>query len=123
MPYKDPVVARQKKKEYYEKNKDRLKIYTDSQRERIRNRDNRRRWKRKQEMVDLLGGVCVDCNLQHPLPCYDFHHLDPSTKEFDPCSRLTWKREQLVEELKKCVLLCANCHRIRHFNEASIGEK
>ena len=45
----------------------------------------------------------------------DFHHLDPSQKEFgismDGITR-SWERVQ--KELDKCVLVCSNCHREIH---------
>ena len=78
------------------------------------------RWiKRKIQAIEYKGGKCEDCNLSYPnIPhcVFDFHHLNPSEKDFD------WKKMRLIslermkEELNKCVLLCANCHRIRHFN-------
>ena len=41
-----------------------------------------------------------------------FHHLDPREKDFAISSKLSWT--VVVEELKKCVLLCSNCHREAH---------
>jgi hypothetical protein len=78
---------------------------------------DRDRWRaRKEEAVALMGGKCNDCGGTFPAPVYDFHHLDPSEKDMNPSDALTsvkhWK-----DEIKKCVLLCANCHRMRHWNE------
>lgn len=73
------------------------------------NKDN------KEKAVSLLGGKCFDCGNTFPLACYDFHHLDPSEKEGNPSSFLNKSHEKMIAELSKCVLLCANCHRIRHF--------
>ena len=70
---------------------------------------------RKQKAVDLLGGKCNDCGGVFPLSVYDFHHVDPSTKEGNPSEFIKMSDENMKEELAKCVLLCANCHRIRHF--------
>jgi predicted HNH restriction endonuclease len=42
----------------------------------------------------------------------EFHHPDSFTKDFTISTRTSWK---VVErELRKCVLLCANCHREVH---------
>lgn len=68
----------------------------------------------KQKAVEYLGNCCFDCKKQYPLSVYDFHHLDPKEKEFHIGDKRTWG-ESLQKELAKCVLLCANCHRIRHF--------
>jgi predicted HNH restriction endonuclease len=46
----------------------------------------------------------------------EFHHKDPSLKEFGPSGRilkrLSW--EKITKEIDKCILLCANCHRELH---------
>lgn len=71
---------------------------------------------KKQKAVDFLGGKCMDCAGVFPPPVYDFHHLDPKEKEFNLGDILRKKDFSTIEkELTKCVLLCANCHRIRHF--------
>lgn len=46
----------------------------------------------------------------------DFHHVDPTTKD-DSVSHLlkTASVEHLLEELSKCIVLCANCHREWHY--------
>lgn len=50
--------------------------------------------------------------------CLDFHHLDPNEKE-ESVSVLVRKgsKTKIDEELKKCVVLCANCHRDLHHKE------
>jgi len=75
------------------------------------------RWhKRKVEAIKYKGGVCIDCN-QMPHPgCMQFHHLDPSEKEFSWNKGRLRAWEAVKRELDKCVLLCANCHAIRHSN-------
>lgn len=46
----------------------------------------------------------------------DFHHIDPSKKDFNIGSAIRVKSfKKLVEEMKKCRVLCANCHRDFHF--------
>lgn len=42
--------------------------------------------------------------------CLDFHHTDPETKEFN-VSDLVRYPNKLKEEIDKCEVLCANCHR------------
>ena len=45
----------------------------------------------------------------------DFHHPDPSTKikNVSYYWRSSWAQlEKIMEEYKKCIVLCANCHRI-----------
>ena len=78
----------------------------------------------KQKAVEYLGGHCVDCKHTYPLCAYDFHHLDPAQKDQIISKMLrtkvttTW--DEMTEELDKCVLLCSNCHRIRHSVEGGL---
>lgn len=71
-------------------------------------------FEKKQRMVEYKGGKCARCNgVFHPF-VYDFHHIDPSTKEksLNSMRYLSWDR--IKEELDKCEILCANCHRLTH---------
>ena len=117
MPYKDKEYGKAQKRAYYQTHKERYKLYsqTEIRRQVVRQNDSKRRIKRKKEAVEFLGGVCQDCKLSYHLSCYDFHHVDPTQKDFDPCAGLTKKKEVFFAELTKCILLCSNCHRMRHY--------
>lgn len=68
-------------------------------------------WRRrtKQKAVDLFGGGCLICGYSKCVSALAFHHVDPQQKDFSPSGNsVSWERIQ--EELKKCVLLFANCH-------------
>ena len=70
--------------------------------------------KRKLDAIWYLGGKCQVCGcLFHPA-CFEFHHKDPATKDRDPSKMLSLSKERLYVELDKCMLLCANCHRLEH---------
>lgn len=74
-----------------------------------------RRIESKRRAVEYLGGACADCGLVSEHQCvYDFHHLDPSQKDFSLGANYR-SFESAKSELDKCVLLCSNCHRIRHY--------
>lgn len=68
-------------------------------------------------MINYKGGKCIDCNLSKDdvhQSVFEFHHLDPDLKD-DNWSKIMFQKWAKIEnELDKCVLLCANCHRIRH---------
>ena len=70
---------------------------------------------RKKEAVAFMGGKCQDCGGIFPPSVFDFHHVDMTTKEHNPSHILKNGLEKAKEELSKCILLCSNCHRIRHF--------
>jgi hypothetical protein len=68
----------------------------------------------KTKAVEYLGGKCVDCGLIDDVCVYDFHHEDPTKKEFSFGQRGGISFEKIKPELDKCILLCSNCHRKRH---------
>jgi hypothetical protein len=70
---------------------------------------------RKLEAIEFMGGACQDCGGKFPPSVYDFHHVNMETKDKNPSYVLKGGLEKAKEELAKCVLLCSNCHRIRHF--------
>jgi hypothetical protein len=76
------------------------------------------RYSIKRKLIAELGGKCRGCGgVFHPA-AFDFHHVDPAKKDFaltDKIARLSFS--QLLEEANKCILLCANCHRIHHAGE------
>lgn len=72
-------------------------------------------WRRntKIRMFEAFGSKCAVCSLVDDPIVFDFHHLDDSAKEFTIAS-ITKKWEVMVEEAKKCVMLCCPCHRKHH---------
>ena len=73
------------------------------------------RWhQRKLDAIEYKGGVCEDCK-QMPHPgAMQFHHEDPKEKEFSWNKGRLKSWDYVKKELDKCILLCANCHAIRH---------
>jgi len=76
-------------------------------------------WKRiqlKTELIAVLGGQCSSCQGIFHSSVYDFHHRDPSKKDFSFGDFAVDNPDKTRKEvLGKCNLLCANCHRITHF--------
>jgi transposase len=70
----------------------------------------RRRRKVKQLLVEEAGGRCRLCGYDLCLAALEFHHLDPQAKEFAVSRRGAHSIERLREEVRKCILLCSNCH-------------
>ena|GEM_PF-1006732 len=58
------------------------------------------------------GAGCAICGENHPATL-QFHHRDPSQKEFSVgefATRQLGNMERLKKEIEKCDILCANCH-------------
>lgn len=69
------------------------------------------RQKRKQELVYIMGGKCSLCGYDRCIAALEFHHIDKKQK----CRQLSngnchsWEED--VQEVKKCALVCSNCHK------------
>lgn len=62
---------------------------------------------------------CSKCGESNPV-CLDFHHVDPTNKRTGRLSlggairTKGWGLKRIQEEISKCIVLCANCHRKEH---------
>ena len=92
-------------KHYHSSPERRLKLRAASEATKLANRSFLHRYKR------YCG--CVVCNEKEPV-ALDLHHLDPSEKDGDPSNMVLLSRETLKKEVRKCIVLCANCHRKVH---------
>ena len=105
MAYKDPLDerARAARRKHYENNKEQYL-------ERNKNK--------KIEMRNYLNKIknvpCMDCGIQYPPYVMDLDHRDPEQK-IDNVGRFissgSW--DKLIQEIEKCDVVCANCHRER----------
>lgn len=69
----------------------------------------------KAACVDYKGGKCQGCGYDRYIGAFDFHHLDPSQKDFAISKvKLHEFNDDIRRELDKCVLVCATCHREAH---------
>jgi hypothetical protein len=63
----------------------------------------------KIKAVAYKGGSCVKCGYNRCLRSLQFHHIDPTQKDFAiSSSGKSWA--DILLELDKCVLVCSNCH-------------
>lgn len=75
----------------------------------------KRRKKIKAMAIEYKGGKCMLCGYNKCVDALDFHHIDPSKKEFGlGLGGLTRSWDRVKKEVDKCVLICANCHRETH---------
>jgi 5-methylcytosine-specific restriction endonuclease McrA len=70
---------------------------------------------------DELGGKCEICG-EDRYHVLEFHHENPNEKEDNVPTLLRYygygekSINKVKEEVKKCKLLCANCHKDVHYN-------
>ncbi len=90
--------------------------FTEEHREKTKKRRSLKR-KEIKSKIDEIKKICscAKCG-ENDIVCLEFHHVDPKAKDFDIASSYAyeWKWEIILEEIKKCVCLCASCHRKFH---------
>lgn len=68
-----------------------------------------------QSFIESLKTECCKCGEDRPW-VIQFHHVNPSEKEFNISSSGTRSRAAIWKEVSKCVCLCSNCHdEFHHF--------
>lgn len=83
-----------------------------------------KKWRQetKEHIVKAFGGECCCCGYKKTNGALALHHLDPKEKDF-PLSGLRAHKNNwtaIVQELRKCILVCHNCHSEIHEGETSI---
>ena len=75
----------------------------------------------KKEGVKRLGGKCLKCGESRPHVLH-FHHVNPENKLNNPSKLLANSQtDAFFKEIKKCILLCANCHEDFHYLHDNCG--
>ena len=74
---------------------------------------------RKLQLINEFGGKCQKCGYDKNIAALEFHHINSDEKEFQLDMRHLSNTSitKLKEEVSKCELLCANCHRELHNSE------
>ena len=78
-------------------------------------------WRKRTKNLAIksMGGKCALCGYNNCNEALAFHHLDPKEKDFSISKQiLSWSK--IVKELRKCILVCHNCHSEIHFNNLKI---
>ena len=73
-----------------------------------------RRFRTKAAAIKLLGGKCQKCGWHGNQAALQFHHKNSSDKDFIIGNAANKSWDFIKLEVKKCILLCANCHLIEH---------
>lgn len=75
----------------------------------MRNNEKHREWYR--QIKDDLS--CQECG-ESDNACLEFHHLDGDDKDFNVSAAPHYGKQRILDEMAKCAVLCANCHRKHH---------
>jgi hypothetical protein len=106
---------RQRDRDNYQKNKEKRLAYVKGWYEENKESVAERMKGYREEITEMVrvakAQPCADCGGSFPQCVMEFHHLDPSQKSGEVSNRSTPNAAQ--REMDKCVVVCANCHRIR----------
>ena len=87
-------------------------------------KNQKRRADRKEWYHELMSTkCCIKCG-ESTFECLDWHHVDPKQKDGSVPVFINEFRsmKQILNEMSKCVILCANCHRKFHAGNLNITE-
>lgn len=74
-----------------------------------------RQRKFKAKCIEYKGGKCEICGYNKFQGALEFHHRDPTQKDFQLSKAKSWTfNERVKNELDKCQILCSNCHKELH---------
>ena len=83
----------------------------------------KRRRKIRQMAVEYKGGQCQVCGYDRCIEALEFHHKNPHEKDFSVSSKgYTRSWSKVKQEIDKCLLVCANCHREIHAQTQLLAE-
>ena len=80
-----------------------------------------RRFRAKAAAIKYLGGKCQKCGWHGNQAAIQFHHKNPDEKDFIIGNVANKSWDSIKKEMRKCILLCANCHMIEH--STKLGNK
>lgn len=108
MPYKDKEKQKKFQSDWHLKTKDDRKDLRDKAKKALIERN-------KALVAEARSKGCTVCGYSKCQEALDFHHLDPNTKDIKVKDAVRQRgTEKLKEELAKCIVVCANCHREIH---------
>ena len=109
MPYKDPILQKEAKARWYQKNKKLTKDRSLASKRRTQD------WFKAMKFKDIQSG-CSICKLKTNNPNdYDYHHRDPSSKIASLADMVgRGSRQSILDEAKKCDIVCKSCHATIH---------
>jgi len=86
---------------------------------------NYQKVKRRRKKIKILGviykgGKCIKCGYNKYFENLEFHHIDPTKKEFTISQKSNHRWKTIKKELNKCILLCSTCHRETHIEQNTI---
>lgn len=103
IPYKCLTCGEKNSDKFYGRVKQRCKLCTNKLKTEVD-------VQKKLKAIEYAGGCCIRCGYKKHYGALQFHHRDPSEKEYNWSELRGRSWENILIEIQKCDLLCANCH-------------
>ena len=104
MGIRDLKKNRENSKRHYYKHRERYIKHQSFRRKNVR-------IKKKLELIKMMGGGCSRCGYNKSPYALEFHHIKDKEQDIASMLKQGLSIGNITEELSKCILLCANCHR------------
>jgi len=124
------------KRAWYAKNKAHCRAYRKKwlKKNPARTKGYRKRWARdckklRSDFRDVVNKIkhvpCTDCGVKYPPRVMEFDHLEPEQKKFTVSREMGRAntrvgQARILEEIKKCEVVCSNCHRLREIKRDAL---
>lgn len=89
-------------------------------------KDVKKTWRKKarEYLAAAFGGKCTICGYDKTIAALDYHHVDPAQKDSALSTAMrngsAWVK--IVQEARKCTLVCCRCHRELHAGIVELPE-
>lgn len=90
------------RKEHYTKNKSKILLQVKQTKE------NYFEWYKS-----LKNKPCKDCGIKYPYYVMEFDHSHSKKFQLGSAAKGHYSKQEVLNEISKCELVCANCHRVR----------
>lgn len=122
-PY-EPCKNETERKERAEIRRNKWRVANPEKAKQIKSKSVEKYYKDKKEWLARYkaGLRCQACREASP-ECLDFHHIDPKKKEFTISKCMGKRKADILLEISKCYVLCANCHRKLHAGTLTIDDE
>ena len=109
MPYKDPEKQKAAYKAWYERNKEEFLE---------KRRDRRGSVRKFITEYKEQNSLCTDCNISYPPHILEFDHVNGKSFTISSTDTRDKTKEEILAEIAKCEIVCANCHKHRTYMRA-----
>jgi hypothetical protein len=79
--------------------------------------DKQHRAARRAWLSKIKDVSCADCGHRFPPAAMSFEHINRRTKLFNVSAKITMSLDRLEREIKKCIVVCMNCHMVRTYGK------